>query len=154
MIIDGLLQFDPSPGTAVTTGTITSANILDLSVARDLGIGDDPALKVLVVITAAFSGGTNVNVQFQGAPDNGSGSPGTWATFAESGPILTANLLLGKTIFRIDVPRTPYSGAPLPRFYRLAYVVSGTYTLGTVQSYIVLDREDQVHYPPGIVIAN
>src|SRR6516162_10864880 len=75
-----------------TTGTQAASNIVELGVvaglpnsaagggARDMGIGDDPALKLLVVCTQALAGGTNIRVQLQGAPDGGSGTPGSFTT--------------------------------------------------------------------------
>src|SRR3974390_2598432 len=100
MILDNLLMFTGTsngasggvtsgPNTDMpTTGAQTSSNIIDLHMlgipklvsgqgARDIGIGDDPAMKILVVVTTAFVGGTSLAVGLQGAPDNGSGAPGT-----------------------------------------------------------------------------
>ena len=71
MIIDGALQFTGTAGVAgspdtPTTGTQQSTNVIDLAVARDLGIGDDPALKLLIQILTTFTGGTSLDVQLQG----------------------------------------------------------------------------------------
>ena len=100
MILDFLAQFTgstPAPGNndqatdSPTTGTQTSSNIIDLHMlgipvlaanqgARDMGIGDDPALKLAIQVTSAFTGGTSLQVNLQGAPDNGTGIPGTFTT--------------------------------------------------------------------------
>src|SRR5215469_13751774 len=103
MIIDGALQFTGTAGIAgstdsPTTGTQQSTNVVDLLNARDLGIGDDPALKLLIQIIATFTGGTSLDVQLQGAPDNGSGLPGTYTTMWDSGVIVEADLLAGRYI--------------------------------------------------------
>src|SRR5215813_4954309 len=98
MILDSFLQFTGFPATGgivvtgtnydlPTTGTQNSSNILDLHMsgipvlanlqgARDLGVGDNPALKMLVQVVTAITGGTSLQVVLQGAPDNGSGAPG------------------------------------------------------------------------------
>jgi hypothetical protein len=166
MILDGTLQFTGTAGNTAamtdspTTGTQQSTNVLDLVNARDLGIGDDPAMKLLVMIMTTFTGGTSLDVQLQGAPDNGSGSPGTYTTMWDSGVILEADLLAGRYISNVDLPRiwlpSPYQPGKqvLPRFLRLQWVSAGTHGAGALVGFLVLDRMDQISYPPGIVIAN
>ena len=165
MIIDGALQFTGTAGVpgspdSPTTGTQQSTNVIDLVNARDLGIGDDPAIKLLVQIMTTFTGGTSLEVQLQGAPDNGSGSPGTYTTMWDSTAILEADLLQGRYISNVDLPRIwlPSPLQPgkqvLPRFLRLQWISVGTHGAGALFGALVLDREDQISYPPGIVIAN
>lgn len=156
-ILDGALQFTGTAGSvssdSPTTGTQTSTNIVDLLNARDLGVGDDSALKILAEVTVAFASGTSLQIVVQGAPDNGSGSPGTYTTYA-SGPVIAeANLTVGAHLCDIDLPRKA-AGAALPRFLRLQTVTVGTHTAGSYFASIVLDRQDDIYYPPGIVIAN
>jgi hypothetical protein len=184
MILDALWLFTGGSGApgnndgltdSPTTGTQNSSNVVDLggpalppSVAspaqpgRDLGIGDDPALKLMVVVTTAFTVGTSLQIGVQGAPDNGSGAPGTYQTMASGEIVTTANLTIGSRLFDIDFPRTgPLNVAP-PRFIRLSYVSGGTFTLGKIEGLFVLDRFDQIEhtnavlsgYPAGIYIAN
>ena len=157
MIIDGELQFTGAAGgvnsDSPTTGTQNSTNIIDLVNARDMGIGDDPALEVLATVTTAFAGGTSLQLEFQGAPDNGSGAPGTYTTYA-SGPVIAlVDLTVGATLLDITVPRKAF-GAALPRFLRLRSVTVGTHSGGAYYGAIVLDRQDYVNYPAGITIAN
>lgn len=167
MIMDGLLQFSGTPGNAAllfdtpTTGAQFSTNIIDLLNARDLGIADDPALEILIQVMTTFTGGTSLQVQLQGAPDNGSGAPGTWTTMLDSGALVEAVLLAGSYILATTMPRTllstaqgPSAAQAMPRFLRLAYTSAGTHGAGTLVGTIVLDRQDQVSYRPGIVIAN
>ena len=158
MIEDGALQFTGTPGVAgavdtPTTGTQQSTNVIDLVNARDMGIGDNPAIKLLCTVKTGFTGGTSLQVQFQGAPDSGSGTPGTFTTYAESAAILEADLIAGRYLLPIDVPRPP-PGAPLPRYYRLQYVSAGTHGAGGIHAALVLDRQDYVNYPPGITVPN
>ena len=176
MIIEGLLQFDSSFNGALAIGTYSSTNVLDLGElnglptsangggARDLGIGDDPALKIFSVVTTAFtSGGAGtLGALLQGAPDNGAGAPGAWTTFW-TGPVLAlASLIVGAELANIDMPKAPQGVGP-PRFLRMQYVIGGaTMTAGAVQSEIVLDRFDQPKgitgllsgYRAGITVAN
>lgn len=156
MILDGLYQFTGTAGTVSvdtpTTGTQQSTNVLNLLNARDMGIGDDPAIKLLVEIVAAFTGGTSLEVQLQGAPDS-AGSPGSYTTMATSGVIAEANLIAGRYILAIDMPR-PAPGQANPQYLRLQYVTVGTHSTGTIFGALVLDRQDQFTYPAGITIAN
>lgn len=161
MWIDGNLQFTGTAGTAgspdtPTTGTQVSNNVIDLLNARDLGIGDDPALKVLVEVLTAFTSGTSLQVNFQTSPDN------VTFTTAVSGPVVAeAALLAGAYLLSVDVPR-PAPGLALPRYWRLQYVSVGTHATGTIFGAVVLDRQDQIvssanqqsGYPAGVTVAN
>jgi len=182
MILDNLLTFTIAAGDAMPNATTsTSGNIIDIGVglelvtnpsglaipgvaagggARDLGIGDDPALKVLVEVLVAGAG-TSIQVNLQGAPDDGTGQPSTFYTMV-TGPVITAaNSPAGAHLLDIDVPRPP-AGAALPRYLQLQYVAAGNMSAGKMKGYIVLDRWDQIYgaagvasgYPPGITIAN
>jgi hypothetical protein len=161
MIIDGNLQFSGTAGVAgspdsPTTGTQVSGNVIDLLNARDMGIGDDPALKVLAEVITTFTGGTSLQVNFQTSPDN------ITFTTAVSGPVVAeAQLLAGTYLLAIDVPRYA-PGLALPRYLRLQYISVGTHGAGSLFASIVLDRQDQIvsaanqqsGYPPGVVVAN
>ena len=184
MILDAFLTFTGASGgvgnndgrtDSPTTGTQNSSNILDLAgpglplstttpfaqPGRDLGIGDDPALKLLVLVTTAFTGGTSIQASFQGAPDNGSGGAGSFVTYASGPVVVEASLIVGCRILEIDWPR-PSPGAVPPRFVQLGYTTVGTHGAGKLQGYAVLDRHDQPldsnailgGYPAGITISN
>ena len=189
MILDGLLTFTgtangatggvtsgPQTDTvAQAIGTYVTSNILDLGVAglptsasgagaRDIGVGDDPTLKLhiksIAAITTALSG--TLQLVLSGAPDNGSGAPGAYTTMWTSAAYTAAQAYAGADLANIDVPRV-IPGQPLPRFLRLQFIVAtGALTGGTIEANIVLDRFDQIEstanalsgYPPGVVIAN
>lgn len=186
MILDNLLMFTgTSNGTSggitsgantdsPTTGTQNSTNTIDLHLAgipvlasgqgaRDLGIGDDPALKLLVIVITTFTGGTSLQVGLAGATDNGSGAPGAFTTWWTGATVAEASLTAGTRLYDMDMPRPP-PGIAVPRFLRLSYVSAGTHGAGSLEACIVLDRHDQMYnatannvlggYPPGIAIAN
>lgn len=177
MIRDAFLLFDSAANLAQVTGTYTSANIIDLHMAgiptlaanqgaRDIGIGDKPALKLLVMVVTAFtSGGAGtLAVSLQGAPDNGSGVAGTYVTWWTSPAYALATLNAGSRLMDMDFPRPP-DGIYMPRFLRMSYAIAGaTMTAGTVSAEIVLDRIDQPYqgtdnsilggYPAGLTVAN
>ncbi len=172
MILDGFLQFTAAAFDIPTTGSQVSTNQLDLGIiglptsasgggARDIGIGDDPAMKLLVIVQTAFTVGTSLQVNVQGAPDNGAGAPGSYVIMASGPVVVEANLIIGTRLLDIDMPR-PAPAQPLPRFIQLGYVSVGTHTTGKLQGFLVLDRHDLPEqsnavlggYPPGITIAN
>lgn len=156
MIVDGLLFFEALAGRALTV-TATSTNIIDLGIARDIGGGRGimPGVNITVLVTA---GGTTptLNVQLQGAPDNGSGSPGSFTTMIETGVIVAAQLVKGAN-FRFDIPSVAQLGLvaaavePIPRFLQLNYVMGGTSPTITLWAGIVLSDDDPALYPPGFV---
>ena len=185
MILDNLLMFTNTanggsdPGDLLTaTGTVPSTNNIDLHIlrgvpvlaagqgARDWGIGDDPALKLLVQVSTTFTsgGGGTLAVALAGAPDNGSGLPAAFTVWYTSPVYALATLTTGARLLDMDVPRPP-DGVPVPRFLQLQFVVGGAaMTGGAVKAGIVIDRYDQMYnasnnaitggYPPGVVVPN
>lgn len=182
MILDALLQFSSAQTLAIAVGTTPSTNVIDFGIGtaanpqipavsttanrRDMGIGDNPALKLLVQIgTAATSGGAGtLSVALQGAPDDGTGAPGAYTTWWASPVYALATLAAGARLLDMDFPRPP-AGVAMPRFVRMAYIVAtADLTGGTINSYIVIDRDDQPYsgtanqtqggYPAGLNVAN
>jgi len=154
MYMDGLLLFDTA---LALTASAASTNQIDLLNARDMGVGDDPALDVVVQVGSALlsAGATTLTIQVQGSTDNV-----TYTTYAQSDAIPKANLTAGAK-FSIDMPRMPPHAAGRPRYLRLNYVVAtGPFTGGNITSFIVVDDQQNagspnfLGYAPGIVIAN
>jgi hypothetical protein len=178
MILDNFLMFDVAALVNPNGTTQASTNIIDLhnnvagvggipvlanlQGARDIGIGDDPAMKILVIVTTVYSGGTSLSVALQGAPDNGSGAPGSFATWYVTPVYTTAQLVAGARLMDMDMPRPP-AAVGIPRFLRLLYTSVGAVS-GNITAGLVLDRDDQVYsstnnaimggYPAGINVAN
>lgn len=188
MILDALLQFtggSPNSGTVATVftatqedapgaGTTTGSNIIDLHAtnalpvlanlqgARDMGIGDKPALKMVAWVSVAFSTGTSLQVNLTGATDNGSGAPAAFSVWWGTPVYPIATLVAGARMFDMDFPRPP-AGVAIPRFLQLQYVGVGALN-GRLKSWIVIDRMDQPYqgtsnailggYPAGVTIAN
>lgn len=164
MIRDADLQFSNNQSVVGAAGaTVASTNIIDLGVvlglpdstegggARDIGIGDDPAMKLHVITTAALVGGAGatLQIQFLGAPDNGAGAPGTFSVYAQSAAVAipAGGVPAGVRLFEIDVPR-PYDALPMPRYLELGYARAGAaITAGALTAEIVLDRFDQPMSP-------
>jgi len=117
---------------------------------QDIGIGDGVSPpNLLCVVTTTFVGGTSLQVQLQSAPDTptNTGTPGTYTTIVQTAAYATAVLVKGVKLAEFTIPPTPAGITTFPRFYRLNYVVVGTYTAGTVQASIITGRDDQPAYP-------
>ena len=97
----------------------------------------------------------------QGAPDNGSGAPGSYTTMWTSAAIAEVSLVAGVQLANIDVPRVVF-GQAIPRFLKLNFISVGTHSTGTIEAQIVLDRDDQIMgtggvysgYPAGLTVSN
>lgn len=162
MILDQNLAFSNNQA---ITGDAASTNIVDLSQARDLGVGDND-LNLLVISDGLFasSGGTaTLIVQFQGAPDS-SGSPGTYTTYAQTDALTITQLNsggAGAVIANWKIPARLVMGADgrgtaMPHYYRLFYD-NGTeaFTAGHITfAGIVLDAERPTQYPSGFTVPN
>lgn len=156
-----------------TVGTQDCTNTIDLGInngspssangggARDIGIGDDPSLKVFAVVTAAFTAGTSLALELSGAPDNGFGAPGTYVVLWASPAFPEALLVQGARVANIDVPRN-LPGIGLVRYMKMTAVSVGTHTAGSLEAAIVLDRADDIKgptgassgYPAGVAVPN
>lgn len=178
-ILDGFLVFSATPpgDTPTAIASNNSSNVIDLHMAgipvlasgqgaRDIGVGDDPALKLLVQVTATFTSGgaLTFQVNLQGATDNGAGAPAAFSTWWQSPAYALATLVTGARLLDMDMPRPP-AGIAIPRFLRLQWVIgTAVATAGSVFGAIVLDRHDQAYsgttnstlggYPPGVTIPN
>lgn len=182
MIIDRLLRFSNGQDLSQVVGDYASTDVIDFGLgtstdpaipsnangggARDMGIGDDPALKLLVQVVEGFAsaGAATLQVTIQGAPDDGTGVPGAYTSWWTSPVYALAALGAGARLLDMDFPRPP-SGVAIPRFVRLLYTIgTATTTLGTVTAALVLDRDDQMYnstdnsiaggYRAGINVAN
>jgi hypothetical protein len=112
MYQDANLTFDPS-GTAITASAV-STNVLDLGANRDLGVGTFRG-KLLVQVGTTFTASAQtatLNIQVQGAPDNGSGSPGTYSTLDESGVTPIGLLVAGARASQFDIASVFDSSVP------------------------------------------
>lgn len=150
MILDSQNLFDTS-STALTS-TRQSTNIIDLSVARDMGIGDDPALKVRVQTGStafASTGSSTLVIAVQGSTDNS-----TWDTYQSSPSIAKASMAANTVLWDINLPR-PFLGFSRPRYLRLNFTVgTADFTAGGLTAWMNLDNDQNIAYPPGVVVSN
>lgn len=148
MLLDGYLVFSSAQA---LTATAASTNIFDLQNARDMGIGDQPALKFFVSTGTAFlsTGSSTLVVTFEGSTD-----ASTWDIYASFPSIAKAALVASKRIINGVVPRVAF-GFTLPRYLRLNYTVGvADFTAGTLNAAIVLDNQEQINYSAGLYVSN
>lgn len=104
---------------------------------EDLGVGFMRMQMSAFTGAAAFVGGTSLNIAIQGAVDASSGtypanlSGLTWLTYAETGAVLTAQLVANGQIRLPDWPHRQIGDA-LPRFISLLFTPAGTFSAGTI----------------------
>lgn len=116
--------------------------------ADAMGVGPSRPEMVIGVGTAAVNGtGTpGLIVQFQAAPDDGSGNPGTYETLWQSDEYLAADLTAGAQLARIPwVPPIPENLRP--RFLRLNFAISAAeaFSAGTIAYAVVTVTRDDIY---------
>ena len=146
MLIDAqnLFSSQTQGDTPTSIGGAVSTNIIDLGVARDIGGAVTDQLMLLCEVTTAFTSGgsATLQVQFQTAPDNGSGAPGSWSTLSQSDAIAVASLVQGYKFLPGELP-----GGTL-RFLRLNYVIAtAVMTAGVLKAGLVPSLDVQIAYP-------
>ena len=132
MITDKFLRV--SDAQAVTT-TAVSTDKIDLSVAREIGEGDD--LFMVFSVGTAFAGGTSINFQVTVADDAALSTNAT--TIGMSGVIVTASLTAAS---QFAVRLNPQIASLGRRYLGATYTVVGTMSAGTVTADIVTDIQD------------
>jgi len=131
MITDKLLRV--SEDQALTT-TAVSTDKIDLSVARDIGEGQD--LFMNFAVTTALTGGTSVKFE---VITSASADLSTPTVVGSTDAIVTASLVAGyNTAVRIN----PQIASLGQRYLGARYTIVGTYGAGKVTADVVMDIQD------------
>lgn len=110
----------------------------------DIGAGDGFAIpEVQWNIPTAFvsAGSATLQIALQAAPDNGSGSAGTYVTIIET-EALTPAQLTANTLGQFQVPPVGanWTNEAMPRFYRLNFIVgTSTFSAGNITASLVMN---------------
>ena len=132
MITDALVKV--SAAQALTT-TAVSTDKIDLSVARDIGEGEN--LFMFFSVDTTLAGGTSVKFEVVVADDAAISSNVT--VVGSTDAVLTASLAAGySTAVRIN----PIIGSLGKRYLAARYTISGTYSSGAVSAQIVNNIQD------------
>ena len=142
MITDKLLRL--SDAQAILGTDLAATDVIDLSVARDIGEGTD--LYMVVTVITAFAGGTSIDFIVKGSTDATIVTGDT--TLGSTGAIALASLTAGaQFVVRIN----PSIGSLGLRYIGAFYDVTGTMSAGTVTTDIVTDIQDgKKYYASGI----
>jgi hypothetical protein len=131
MITDKLLRV--STDQALTT-TAVSTDTIDLSIARDMGEGQE--LFMNFAVTAALTGGTSVKFEVIQSASADLSSP---TVIGSTDAVVTASLVAGyNTAVRVN----PQIGSRGQRYIGARYTISGTYSAGTVTADVVATIQD------------
>ena len=155
----GTATFDVSGlGAGTAYNGITGGLSTDL-LGFDIGAGDGfvpPTLVWNIPTTFVSAGGATLQVGIQAAPDNGSGSAGTYSILCQTGAISVGQLKAGSQGQLIIPPVTPnWIGEAMPRFYQAYFTVNtSTFSAGNITAEIVLNPSQATkiqNYPANYV---
>ena len=138
MITDKLLRLADTQGSILGVD-LAATDVIDLSIARDIGEGH--ALYMVVTVITAFAGGTSIDFIVKGSTDATIVTGDT--TLGSSGAILLASLTAGA---QFAVRINPQIGSLGLRYLGGFYDVTGTFTAGAVTVDIVTDIQDGKKY--------
>jgi hypothetical protein len=151
MITDNFLRLSGSltAGTATgqtITATANSTNVVDLSLARDIGEGEE--LYVAFTVGTVFATGTSLTMAVVVSAADTLTTP---TTIGSTGAVLTASLTAG-AMFAIRL--SPQIASLGLRYLGVIYTVAGSnYTTGTITADVVTDIQDgKKFYASGFTI--
>ncbi len=132
-------QLRPSNAQSLTGAgaTTVSTNTVDLlSANTNLGVG--AMRRGYVIASTAFTGGTNVKVEYIQSAAADLSSPDVLATGAT---IADASATIGAVLFDQVLP------ANTKRYVGYRYTTTGTHTTGAVSAFFLTDVDHQPYYP-------
>ena len=136
MIIDSRLEFADAADLSQSAGTYLSTNVVDTSVARDMGNGQP--LYLIIQIDETVTSGGSATVQFRLRSDNAAAIHATTSTgHIDTGAIGKADLVAGYTLV---LPLPPEGSNAYERFIGVqAIVAAATTTAGTYSAFLTID---------------
>ncbi len=118
---------------AVTTGTQVSTDKYNTGLANHPNINTGYELKVLVLVTTTFTGGTSLQVNVIESPNSDLSSP----TVIHTGAVVAeASLVAGTRLIATALPRTS------KQYLGLQFVTVGTHGAGAIWGGLVRDIDD------------
>jgi hypothetical protein len=120
-------------GAGSTLPSMIGSGGVSTALGYDVGGGDGAAVPdVLVTFGTCTTVSGTLTVTLSCAPDNGSGSAGSYVTLFSTAALTGATQLFKGASFVIPIPSIPdglIANLGLPRFYKLTYTVSASISL-------------------------
>ncbi len=150
MMTDALLQL--SSAQAVTTSAV-STNTIDLSLARDIGAGEDLYATFGVNTTPTAAGAATVTFQVVSSAAADLSNP---TVLVETGAIPITDLVAGRAPISLPIPQSALTTLPKgQRYLGVQYTIgTGPLTAGKFDA-LINDTEVSVgkHYASGFTVA-
>ena len=155
MILDERTEFADAVSVANAAGTDLIGDVIDMTVARDLGNGQ-PVYLVITTDTEIITGGTAGTIKFQLASDAAAAiaTDGSATVHFDTGTFVTDDTLLIDEQLRaggvIAVVALPLEGQTYERYLGiLAVVATTTVTAGNINAFLTLDPYGWKAYADG-----
>jgi hypothetical protein len=155
MIMDERLEFADAESVANAAGTDLIGDVIDLTLARDVGAGQ-PLYLVITTDTEIITGGTAGTIKFQLVSDAQAAiaEDGTATVHFDTGTFVTDDTLLIDDQLRaggvIAVVALPLEGQTYEQFLGiLAIVATTTTTEGAINAFLTLDPYGWKAYADG-----
>jgi hypothetical protein len=153
MILDERTEFADAVSVANAAGTDLIGDVIDMTVARDLGNGQ-PVYLVITTDTEVITGGTAGTIKFQLASDAQAAiaTDGSASVHFDTGTLVTDDAALNDARLNaggvIAVVALPAEGTVYERYLGiLAVVATTTVTAGAINAFLTLDPYGWTAYP-------
>ncbi len=135
MILDERTEFADNADISTTTGTALIGDVIDLTVARDVGQGQ--VVYLVITVSTAFTSGGSATVDFRVRSDGVAAIHATTSTaHVSTGPIAIASLALGTRL----VLALPAEGLAYERYLGVqAVTATATTTAGSVNIFLTTE---------------
>lgn len=135
MITDAQNRFSEAQSLAGAAATTVATNNIDL-LSANRNVGRGRPRRILALVGAAFTGGTNIQAQIIQSANSNMSSPDVLA----SGPVLAdAAATAGAELLDMPVPDVT------KRYLGVQYVTTGTHTTGTIGFAGIVETTDEVN---------
>lgn len=149
MILDERTEF--ADATAINTGapaTFNIGDVIDMTVARDIGAGQPIYLVVQVATTVTSGGAATIQVQLASDSTSSIATNGTQTIHFTSKAFALADMTAGAVLAKVAIPM---EDPDYERFLGVQTVVgTAAVTAGALDAFLVLDARRWEAYPDAV----